>query len=118
MKLYVKRIITKNHDDWGKNIIDVAMDIITKQSERVQELEGQRKEDLHDYVNGIVSQNKRYKEVLEFYADERNWREHEVEIIMDGEPTKAYDTPKTLDDGGEKAREALEEKQSEKDTGI
>lgn len=67
---------------FGKNVIDVAMDIIAKQSERVQELE-QEKDDMMKLVNYHKEQqkkaedenepyrheSKRYREALKWYSE-------------------------------------------------
>lgn len=68
---------------------------LLEQAERAQELE---------------QQNKRYREALEFYADEKSWMNRKVTILMDGEPTDVEDCPAIFDDGGNIARQALEGK--------
>ncbi|HLR72037.1 MAG TPA: hypothetical protein VK085_11500 [Pseudogracilibacillus sp.] len=60
----------------GKNVIDVAMDIIAKQAERVQELEEENKfrteqmESLVKNHNRLDTENKRYRKLLEFTKSE------------------------------------------------
>ena len=57
----------------------------------------------------LQQQNKRYREALEFYANQSNWMNIEVPTMMDGEPEMVTREPLIFDDGGRKAREALEE---------
>ena len=73
-------------------------------------------EDLKEYsrslaerVGELEQQNKRYREALEFYANQSNWMNIEVPTMMDGEPEMVTREPLIFDDGGRKAREALEE---------
>ena len=56
----------------------------------------------------LGKQNKRLREALEFYSDERNWMNRKVTILMDGEPADVEDCPAIFDDGGHTARKALE----------
>lgn len=67
----------------GRNVIDVAMDIITKQAERVQELEIDLNicqmtklgmESIDKFTNQIKDENRRLREALEYYADKNNYR--------------------------------------------
>jgi len=53
-------------DTWNEKQREVLNDILMyiEQAERAEELEKQRKEDLHDFVGRIVKQNKRYREAL------------------------------------------------------
>lgn len=44
-------------------------DYAVEKSERVEELEKQRKEDLHDFVNDIIEQNNRYRELIDGLYD-------------------------------------------------
>ena len=60
---------------------------------------------LYEYENQII----RYREALEFYANQSNWMNIEVPTMMDGEPEMVTREPLIFDDGGRKAREALEE---------
>ena len=74
-----------------------------KMTQRVQELEVW----YHSYhkeakLNNILKiQNKRYREALEFYADKENYKP------FDGIFLSSYQN-KVDEDGGEKARQALE----------
>lgn len=87
---------------------------LIQQAERVEELE----KDLNEWRNEALrwiklfeeyqELNKRYREALEFYADEKSWMNREVTILMDGEPTDVGDCPAIFDDGGNIARKALE----------
>src|SRR5699024_4228328 len=56
----------------------------------------------------LEQQNKWYREALEFYANQSNWMNIEVPTMMDGEPEMVTREPLIFDDGGRKAREALE----------
>ena len=62
----------------------------------------------HEEIQRLHEQNKRYREALEFYANKNIWVEQEVTILMDGEPSKAYDAPLAIEDSGNEARKALE----------
>ena len=64
---------------------------------------------LNAEVSDLEQQNKRYREALEFYANQSNWMNIEVPTMMDGEPEMVTREPLIFDDGGRKAREALEE---------
>src|SRR5699024_6291964 len=85
-----------------------------EQSERVQELEDITYQDERQAVlEGMYEQNKRYREALEFYADEGTY-----EVVETLPPTDEYQQPiepvfKTVPiiyyDKGKEAREALEE---------
>ena len=63
---------------------------------------------MHQRGRKVRKQNKRYREALEFYADEKSWMNRKVTILMDGEPTDVEDCSAIFDDGGNIAREALE----------
>ena len=80
------------------DVIDVAMDVISKHIKMIKKLE---------------KQNKRYREALEFYADEGTY-----EVVETLPPTDEYQQPiepvfKTVPiiyyDKGKEARKALEE---------
>jgi citrate synthase len=81
-----------------------------KQTERVQELEKQLKiyekvlPNNSETAIEIVEENKRYREALEFYADKDNNRK----LIIDGN-TMYLGKTIVEQDGGKKARQALEE---------
>lgn len=72
-----------------------------EQVERVQELEEVLNIDAPSYQR-VMEQNKRYREALEFYADEENYKP------FDGILLSNYQN-KVDEDGGEIARKALEE---------
>ena len=57
-----------------------------------------------------AEKTEKYREALEFYANEKSWMNREVTILMDGEPTDVEDCPAIFDDGGNIARQALEGK--------
>src|SRR5690606_34150738 len=98
---FLNKYIESKH--LGKNVIDVAMDIIVKQSERVQEVEEERdewKDTAQSYYmtnQELREQNKRYREALEFYANKINY----LTFIENGKSNIEHDQ-------GEKARKALE----------
>src|SRR5699024_4421465 len=86
---------------------------LIEQAERVEELERQNTPGvelnlLNAEVSDLEQQNKRYREALEFYANRSNWMNIEVPTVMDGEPEMVTREPLIFDDGGRKAREALE----------
>lgn len=64
-------------------------------------------------VDELEQQNKRYREALEFYADEESYEPLEVQIgavTKEGYKISKYKyDPKINTDKGEKARKALEE---------
>lgn len=71
-------------------------------------LNGEDVEWLIQQVERFEKENKRLREALEFYANEKSWMNREVTILMDGEPTDVEDCPAIFDDGGNIARKALE----------
>src|SRR5699024_12285613 len=92
-----------------------------KQAERVEELERELERIKVKYrvtkeshyncsksTSELEQQNERYREALEFYANQSNWMNIEVPTMMDGEPEMVTREPLIFDDGGRKAREALE----------
>src|SRR5699024_7674596 len=88
------------------------VDFLIEQAERVEELERQNTPGvelnlLNAEVSDLEQQNKRYREALEFYANQSNWMNIEVPTMMDGEPEMVTREPLIFDDGGRKAREAL-----------
>src|SRR5690625_3433833 len=91
---------------WGKvyTLRDEDYRYLMQQAERVQELEKrlkihQKRSWFEDYEK-VAKQNKRYREALEFYADERNYKERDFGMIVQ---------PAIQDgDRGRTAREALE----------
>lgn len=94
----LERIIQMQYD--GYTIWDMGEDDLVwliEQAERVQELE---------------QQNKRYREALEFYADEESYEPLEVQIgavTKEGYKISKYKyDPKINTDKGKKARQALE----------
>lgn len=103
------RMIHGNYKDVVIDAID--FDLLIEESERVQELKHANdvlSDTLSDmpsiqkgYIKNIEKQNKCYREALEFYADIGNYDEYEdrkLGLIAD-----------VLEEGGEKARKALEE---------
>ena len=86
-----------------------------RMQEKIEELEEQSETNgsaFHTLENLFIEseqQNKRYREALEFYANQSNWMNIEVPTMMDGEPEMVTREPLIFDDGGRKAREALEE---------
>jgi hypothetical protein len=54
---------------------------------------------LHEQIEFLKSENARYREALEFYADESNWSESDTK-----DPYQSY---LAMTDCGDKAREAL-----------
>ena len=88
------------NDGWFKWIYRLAKE----QSERVQELEDIIYQDERQAVlEGMYEQNKRYREALEFYAEQDNY---EWETTY--RPQQEIDCM-VIDDGGRTARKALEE---------
>lgn len=81
---------------------------LIEQVERVQELEEANKKNYWIAANfkfenlKLEQQNKRYREVLEFYGNKENYL-HELSRL------KATNYSKVMDDYGETARKALEE---------
>jgi len=84
----IKNLIARNRE------VSKLRDVIRQNSERVQELEDKLTR-IRFVNNDYDKQNKRYREALEFYADEDNWVYGKVQHIV----------------RGEKAREALEEEE-------
>jgi len=82
---------------------DIQEDIqwLTQQAEKAQELESDIKVNKKS-VDWLLYQNKRYKQALEFYADEENYdRPYDNEDYFDYLPSE-------MDfDKGEKARQTL-----------
>ena len=62
---------------------------------------------LINLVEKLEQQNKRYREALEFYADENNYREQELKGIV---PPRPITFKPILHDYGSIARQALEGK--------
>lgn len=75
---------------------------LREQAERVQELEILYRTEKECSL-GLLVRNKRYREVLEFYADRSNYN-----YGGDSEAMERVSTSKVTDDFGEKARKALE----------
>lgn len=63
---------------------------------------------LEDIYDRLVSENQRYKQVLEFYAD-RSIYNFETETDFDAEETRIINEGHIFKDFGERARKALEE---------
>ncbi|MCR1834992.1 hypothetical protein NSA56_11355 [Oceanobacillus caeni] len=87
---------------------DYDYEWLIEQAERVQEVEEELKElrAMYSVVNG---ERIRYKQALEFYADEENWTEpSRQQVMMDGEPDTVDGPPWAIEDSGEKARQVLE----------
>mgnify|MGYP001268909026 CR=1 FL=1 len=80
---------------------DFLYNYALEQAERVQELEDIiYKDERQAVLESMYEQNKRYREALEFYADEENW----IAAL-----TSVGDFPcEVEEDRGEKARKALE----------
>lgn len=87
--------------------INYSRDEVKKWQRFYEESEESHLEAL-ELLESIVNQNKRLREALAFYADEKSWMNREVTILMDGEPTDVEDCPAIFDDGGNIARKALE----------
>ncbi len=65
---------------------------------------------LINVTSKIVEENKRVREALELYADEKRWTEpHTYTTLVDGEPDAVKDAPWAILDCGEFARKTLEE---------
>ena len=89
-------------------------ELVMEQAKRVQKLENIIYQDERQAVlEGLYEQNKRYREALEFYADEGTY-----EVVETLPPTDEYQQPiepvfKTVPiiyyDKGKEARKALEE---------
>lgn len=97
----------------GMHVVDAAMLYITRLEERVQELEQHasdlnnelfsermEKDSTRNSLNNVREQNQHYKQALEFYADEENYK---ADVINQWEPVIPVNR-----DLGEKARQALE----------
>ena|SRR5690625_2484546 len=81
---------------------DLKVEWLIEQAERVQELEDIiYKDERQAVLESMCEQNKRYREALEFYADEENYKP------FDGIFLSSYQN-KVDEDGGKKARQALE----------
>ena len=84
---------------------------LIEQAERVQELEEENinlkaiKAGNEELIKILEQQNKRYREALEFYADENNYREHDLKGIV---PPRSIAYKPILHDYGSIARKALE----------
>src|SRR5699024_2445594 len=102
--------------------VEALIDYAKEQAERVEELERELERIKVKYrvtkeshyncsksTSELEQQNERYREALEFYANQSNWMSIEVPTMMDGEPEMVTREPLIFDDGGRKAREALEE---------
>lgn len=94
-------------DDEYKNYIfkDLKVEWLIEQAERVQELEKEKDEWKYTaqsyYMTNqeLREQNKRYREALKFYADDKSWEFDWLDDIRESLIWKDY---------GEKARKALE----------
>lgn len=92
--------------DTYKEQVKLSREQIKKLQERVQELEKTVEDyktvnkELHQRGRKVRKQNKRYREALEFYADEENY------IPFYGIFLSSYQN-KVDEDGGKKARQAL-----------
>lgn len=65
---------------------------------------------LINQISQIVEENKRLRETLELYADEKRWTEpHTYTALVDDEPETVKDAPWAILDGGAYARKTLEE---------
>ena len=97
---------------WDEFFDSVKFNWLIEQAERVQELENHLK--LYDFwYRTAYEQNKRYREALEFYADEEVYKENlitKAEYDADGIciSNDEYAPPIIYFDSGEKARQALE----------
>ena len=79
------------------DVIDVAMDVITKLIERIKELENNIYQDARQgVIEGLYEENKRYRDALEFYANKKTYKYYKESYID------------LLKDGGHTARKALE----------
>lgn len=91
----------------GGTMIRADWNWLIEQAERVQELEKENENLLFDinhlYYHRILLENQRYKQALEFYADEENY-----ELDISYNPAQAIDCM-ILDDSGHQARKALGE---------
>ncbi len=88
----------KHSDKIANDLIRSHSDWLIEQTERVQGLEHENRV-YSELLDMLVQQNKRYREVLEFYANENNY---EIWNSM------AVRGPEINRDKGYKARKALE----------
>jgi len=98
--------------DWSDISYVVNQDDVKWLINRVEELEEQVK-DLKIMLKVLGRQTERYKQALEFYADEEHYKEKlisEAQYDADGIciSNDEYDPPIIYFDSGEKARQALE----------
>lgn len=109
----------KSREGHTYTLSDYDYEWLIKQVERVEELEEikskliQRWNDEARLNNDLMEQNQRYREALEFYADQTIYKEeliNEASYDADGVciSNDEYAPPVVYLDGGEKARQALE----------
>ena len=93
----------KNYADYREFIVEAYK----KALERVEELE-KINYDLKSLYIHLEKTTERYKQALEFYADENNWITPSKDVVlMDGEPETVEGPPLAIEDSGENARQAL-----------
>jgi hypothetical protein len=101
--------IKTNWNNYHMSIPDVKW--LIEQAERVQEFEqviGDLYEDIKELELLRIKEKRkaqRYKQALEFYADENNYREHDLKGIV---PPRPITFKPILHDYGSIARQALE----------
>ena len=93
----------RNIGRWGESVIDNVVNHVEKLEGEIEGLL-QTLEDREPYYSNLCllleKQNKRYKQALEFYADERNYKERDFGIIVQPAIQEG--------DRGNTARKALE----------
>ena len=116
------RLIATLESLYRDGVLDDILRYAKEQAERVQELEKENKR-LEDFIETIQNvhfvelqrekaENRRYREALEFYADEETYEEvrHEA-VYQGGEPIDppSGEPPLIYYDKGQEARKALGE---------
>ena len=104
-KEQAERVAELETDSSAFHTLEILYMESEQQNEKFGELINNLFDKLYEYENQII----RYREALEFYANQSNWMNIEVPTMMDGEPEMVTREPLIFDDGGRKAREALEE---------
>ncbi|WP_040981049.1 hypothetical protein [Oceanobacillus jeddahense] len=102
---------------YGENVVDIVIDLVRKLEGELKDkeiiIQSARAEirEKDEFLEKSEADNQRYTEVLEFYADIKNWTESTVSNHFNApdDPVLMKEPPAAIEDSGEKARQELEE---------
>src|SRR5699024_8288600 len=95
-KKQAERVAELETDSSAFHTLEILYMESEQQNEKFGELINNLFDKLYEYENQII----RYREALEFYANQSNWMNIEVPTMMDGEPEMVTREPLIFDDGG------------------